>query len=404
MRIAIRRATLLDFSPKINSYSSFLLGSIVFNYPDTTSFAPQDAPRHHSQNSRERFPSFDSMASTGSFHLIANAPSQPSPSYRMSPRQQIHKQPPPVQLLPYAQRRKLMQEREKQGKERQPDTQQQQERQPYMQMPMYSMQPSPYGHPRPQMPYPMDSNQYGMPYMVPGPPPGVPMGPTGVPMGMGTMPMGPPVGMVPQQQAAVRPPSSGRSKTPPPGQQPSGSAASSITRQQDVKRKQHLHHSLPPSGLRGRASSTDSMEAPPPRPQRRDGGLPPPPPPPPPPQMNQYHTRTDSSGSISSIGSHGSRDASGMTTLTDRLGNDIAGYLQQETPETNMDMQQLPQQGSDGFFGFLTFSPSSKQSKGGMSVEEFHRRNQEFLQQSEQQRNQMQRAVRDSSPHRQYVL
>jgi hypothetical protein len=91
-----------------------------------------------------------------------------------------------------------------------------------------------------------------------------------------------------------------------------------------------------------------------------------------------------------------------MMTLTDRLGNDIAGYLQEETPAVAMNQQQLPQQ-TDGFFGFLNMSPRS-QSKTEMSVEEFHRQNQQFLQSSEQERARIQKAMRDSSPQRPYVL
>lgn len=90
-----------------------------------------------------------------------------------------------------------------------------------------------------------------------------------------------------------------------------------------------------------------------------------------------------------------------MVTLTDRLGNDIAGYLQEETPTGN----QKQQQQNDGFFGFLQLSPGSRrqQQQSGMSVEEFHRRNQQFLLSSEQERSRMQKAMRDSSPRRQYV-
>jgi len=300
-----------------------------------------------------------------------------------------------------------MQEREEQQKEQQPHQpeQQQQQRQPQMQMPTYPMQPSPYGLRQQQQqmpPYPMDPNQqYAMPYMMP--PPGTPMG------GMPPM-VAPPMNIAPPQQQqqnvpAARPPSSGR-RTPPPGPgQRSTIPAATKTRQHDTaKRKAQLHHSLPPSGLRGRASSTDSIEAPPPppRPQRRDGALPPPPPPPPP--MNQYHIRADSSGSISSIGSAGeSRGQSGMVTLTDRLGNEIAGYLQEETPTAAMGREQQSQQANDGFFGFLSLSPRSQQQQSGVSVEEFHRRNQQFLQSSEQERARMQKAIRDNSPRRQYV-
>jgi hypothetical protein len=92
-----------------------------------------------------------------------------------------------------------------------------------------------------------------------------------------------------------------------------------------------------------------------------------------------------------------------MMTLTDRLGNDIAGYLQEETPAAAM--QKQPQQ-NDGFFGFLSLSPRSQRhelQQGNMSVEEYHRRNQQFLQSSEQERQRLQKAMRDSSPHRQYV-
>jgi hypothetical protein len=94
-----------------------------------------------------------------------------------------------------------------------------------------------------------------------------------------------------------------------------------------------------------------------------------------------------------------------MTTLTDRLGNDIAGYLQEETPPAAMQKQMPPQQ-NDGFFSFLSLSPRSQRrqlQQGNVSVEEYHRRNQQFLQSSEQERQRIQKAMRDSSPHRQYV-
>jgi hypothetical protein len=81
-----------------------------------------------------------------------------------------------------------------------------------------------------------------------------------------------------------------------------------------------------------------------------------------------------------------------MVTLTDRLGNEIAGYLQEQTTPAPPE--------SGGFFGFLQFSPSSQ--RRGVTVEEFHQRNQEFLQQSEYARSK-QKALRDNSPHRQYV-
>jgi hypothetical protein len=89
-----------------------------------------------------------------------------------------------------------------------------------------------------------------------------------------------------------------------------------------------------------------------------------------------------------------------MVTLTDRLGNEIAGYLQEQTPAPP---------DSDGFFGFLHFSPASassqqqqQQQQRSVTVEQFHQRNQEFLQQSEYARSK-QKALRDNSPHRQYV-
>jgi hypothetical protein len=81
--------------------------------------------------------------------------------------------------------------------------------------------------------------------------------------------------------------------------------------------------------------------------------------------------------------------------LTDRLGNEIAGYLQEQIPAPEG-------QQNDGFFGFLQFSPSQEQRS--VTVEEFHQRNQEFLQQSEYARSKMQKAMRDNSPHRQYVI
>jgi hypothetical protein len=126
------------------------------------------------------------------------------------------------------------------------------------------------------------------------------------------------------------------------------------------------------------------------------------------------------------MGSNGSRGRGhqqqqhgGMvpTTLTDRLGNEIAGYLQEQNTTTTLPPPPPPPaKRKKGFFGFLHFTPhsssssSSKKHKhkqrggggGGVTVEEFHQRNQEFLQQSEYARSK-QKALRDNSPHRQYV-
>lgn len=96
-------------------------------------------------------------------------------------------------------------------------------------------------------------------------------------------------------------------------------------------------------------------------------------------------------------------------TLTDRLGKDIAGYLQEEESPA-MGSKEYNSQQQEGFFGnFFNLSPRSQQrvaANNDISAEEFHRRNQEFLQSSEQERHRMQKAmlIRDHSPRRQYVV
>ena len=163
---------------------------------------------------------------------------------------------------------------------------------------------------------------------------------------------------------------------------------------------------------RPRLSSADSATSGIPRPQRMQRQHTPPqeqpPPPPPPLPSHQYHIRTDSSGSLSSLGSTGSRGPG--FSLTDRLSVDIQDsfsqsirYVEAEaeypnrdpakhsssldrrtTTDSPNDQHRRRDSGGDVFSLFMW--PSSAQPRP-VTVEEFHQRNQEFLQRSEHERD-----------------
>lgn len=165
---------------------------------------------------------------------------------------------------------------------------------------------------------------------------------------------------------------------------------------------------LPPLS-RPRLSSADSGTGPP-RPQRVQRQRTPPtehPPPPPPPQTNQqYHVRTDSSGSVSSLGSTGSKGPGFF--FTDRFSGAIQGVLQSPSfdgselddprrhssivlsssdrqPSTEFIDQHTHSDPGGTVFGIFHW-PADSQTRP-VTVEEFHRRNQFFLQSPEGDRD-----------------
>ena len=165
---------------------------------------------------------------------------------------------------------------------------------------------------------------------------------------------------------------------------------------------------LPPLS-RPRLSSADSGTGPP-RPQRVQRQRTPPtehPPPPPPPQTNQqYHVRTDSSGSVSSLGSTGSKGPGFF--FTDRFSGAIQGVLQspsfdgselddprrhssivlsssERQPSTEFIDQHTHSDPGGTVFGIFHW-PADSQTRP-VTVEEFHRRNQFFLQSPEGDRD-----------------
>jgi hypothetical protein len=207
-------------------------------------------------------------------------------------------------------------------------------------------------------------------------------------------PSPPPYSVYPSPQTGDR-----RRQTPPKGPQfnatPSGAAAAP----------------RPPLS-RPRLSSADSATNGLPRPQRVQRQRTPPqeqpPPPPPPLPSHQYHIRTDSSGSLSSLGSTGSRGPG--FSLTDRLSVDIQDSFSQSSrydeaeaedpnrdaaryssssdrrPPTDSSNDQHRRRDSGGAV-FGLFNWQSPAQPRPVTVEEFHQRNQEFLQRSEHERD-----------------
>ena len=150
---------------------------------------------------------------------------------------------------------------------------------------------------------------------------------------------------------------------------------------------------------------------------------PPPPPPPPPPSQPLCHVRTDSTGSVSSLGSTGSKGP-GFSS-TDRLNGEIQGFLQSQncdgakviesrkdymkylaSSERQATAESHDQHRVDtGGIAFGNFNwPPSGYSRP-VTIEEFHQRNQVFLQRSglerdrDQVKYQQQQQQQPPQPH-----
>ena len=278
---------------------------------------------------RDRFPSFDSVGSSGSLQYVGKAkpPSKPTPPPANAPltMQQI-------QQLPYHERRKLLAQRRAEQEKQQQQLQQQQQQQP---TPLPGMPYGRPGMPPPQqippppqasrsernMPPPPPPQQVYSPYMMPPPPPpdmfyanspvmmqhplhsGQP--PYGRPPypGVPPPPVGPGYGNFPPGMPFY-PPGPGYPVPPPPPHMAAHRGGSPM--QTRPTAKDHLQTTGLPRGYTGgpalpgqdrkRSSSLDSSDDKDSN-RGRQRNVPPPPPPPP----AGGHVRVDSSGSLSSL-------------------------------------------------------------------------------------------------------
>jgi len=340
---------------------------------------PSPSPHQHRgahKHRKDRFPSFDSLGSTGSLAYVSSPRNSHLPAPQPTTPSQNTVKP---HLLPYHERRKLLQQR-KQGQQQQ-QQQQQQPARPKQPMAPYMQQPLPGDtggyHPH----HPMNvSIPSGQPmFMPPYPPMGMPPYPMHPPPQMppGGMQQYPPVPFQPLSSAPRQPPAAfvgQQSHQPlPPRFTNRGGAgggegaahASRASARAFVPRPPPQYRSLSDRSdggagkgdnlvphqqcvSRTRSSSLDSSDG-----DRAldPGNRPPPPPPGPPPPVLPAHVRRDSAGSVSSLGS---LDAS--------IGKD-EGRRNEESREHQQ--------------GFLSrLNPFSKPEP---SVGDFHRKNQEFL-------------------------
>jgi hypothetical protein len=375
--------------------------------------------------------SFDSAGSSGSIRYL------PGSSQKMPP------QPPPAsaqpnlsninpQMLPYHERRKLLQQRQKQQQQQNSNSQRPEPTPPRPDRPMPYMTPPPpqpadiqYYQPGPmqQQPYPgmhMPPPPGNFPYYPPQgmPPQGMPpqgMSPQGMPpqgmppqgmppqgmpphgmppqrmppqgmlMGMYPPPQGMPMGQYPpypmQPPGYPQPPQPGPRLSPyrPAGKTEQSSRPHPNTKASPRPRGQPQvppSSALPPSGLQrppsnlNSASRTGSLSLDSTTTHERDAGQPLPPrrskevPPPPPPLPPHYaHVRSDSTGSVSSLGS-----------MVNTEGEDD----RQDKKKQNMRMAET--KGSEGFFQRLNpWSPKAP------TIKDFHQKNQAFLKRHDRQ-------------------
>lgn len=84
--------------------------------------------------------------------------------------------------------------------------------------------------------------------------------------------------------------------------------------------------------------------------------------------------------------------------MTDQLGRDIKGFLQGGKKQDQYQQQEQPSKGN-GFFAGI-FGPERSPSPVNMSVEDYHNRNQAFLQKTAPQREYLAQKRRDPSPQR----
>ncbi|CAB9509282.1 expressed unknown protein [Seminavis robusta] len=397
-------------------------GSIVFNSKRNK----KPAPTHEAARGRERFPSFDSMASSGSLvrHVLPqhSTTSNPSPQTSRVTQQNMGRVNP--QMLPYDQRRKLMQMKQKQ-----------QQQQPQKQRDRSPPQPPRVMDPRFSNPYMMTPAEFHQPppnpYQINGmmvaPPQhfGYPMPPP-QPMHM-QMPFGAyppssprlhpyrspqqhhrhydPQSRAMQQQHLIMPPGKqpGRPYPPPPQQQqvppyPPPPQQHQVPPQTQQPQAQPQHSLPPKSNSRNSnnggqaatkdkhlpASSIDSSEqdpkarvTPPPAAAQstqtdpssssnNNGGTGVPPPPPPPP-VPPHHVRAESSGSVSSLGSQGS----------------VFGYVATQHEDNPRHPKGQRSGGRSDFLKMLNpFSTEKRQHSPKLTASDFHKKNQAFLEQS----------------------
>jgi hypothetical protein len=321
------------------------VNSIISAYTATAGpITPQGSydaasPRLQGQQ-HNRFPSFDSVASTGSFQVLSVAPS-PDGSL-----------PTPV-MLPYAQRRKLQQKRQQQQQQftQQNASQPQHQEHDTRQNPLSQGKSLTHhlgdamvaetGH---AALTPMDYDQHQQHMQPPQPYPFMHA-------------QGPP-----HQQQTL----------PPSGYRPSqGRQAQKLETIQSASSRPPNHRNYG-GNARGRTSSADSTspenERPSPFGTKPSEAAPPPPPP-------SYHLRTDSAGSISSMGSYGG----GPVT--------VDGFVDHEKGNSTV---------ARGFAGEIMSYLSPKTRPRTYSVEDFHEKNQTFLKNARRHQNSPQQS--GSSP------
>jgi hypothetical protein len=373
---------------------------------------------------RNRLASFDSAGSSGSIRYLPGGsqkmPPQPPPASAQPNLLNIN-----PQMLPYHERRKLMQQRQKQKQTSTPQRPEPTPPRPDRPMP-YMMPPQPadiqYYQPGPmqQQPYPgmhmpppppgnfpyyppQGMSPQGMPPqgmppqgMPPQgmPPQGMPpqgmapqgMSPQGMPMGMYPPPQGMPMGQYPpypmQPPGYPQPPQLGPRLSP---YRTTGKTEQSSRPHPNTKASPRSRghqpqvlpsSSLPPSGIQRPLSNINSVsrtsnlsfdstatpekDAGQPLPQRRSKDVPPPPPPLPP---NYAHVRSDSTGSVSSLGS-----------VVNTEGEDDRQDKKKQDPRPGKT------KGSEGFFQRMNpWSPKKP------TVKDFHQKSQAFLKRHDRQ-------------------
>lgn len=345
-------------------------GSIVFN----------NSNQKKQVTSRERFPSFDSMGSSGS--VVRHAPqhrNQTSPQSLKVTQQNLEQVNP--QMLPYDQRRKLMK-----LKKQQQQQQQQIQRDPsqpqlcrtdgrYAGGMQYMMSPLEVNHHQQQPPnhhfngIPISTPPHSPQHFVCHIQPHLPLAayPNHPNYVSKAARLGPYRAQPPRLDSNRPPPGlkpSARRQSPP---QPQTPPLHSLPRGPPRLGSQHqnsgarrpLTNSLDSSDqelarMRNPATTQSNQSGP-------SNGNAPPPPPPPPPLAPPIHVRAESNGSVSSLGSQGS----------------VFGFfLGAKSPNSNDDNRKAT------FLNMLNpFSPKTRERRQ-FSPHEFHLKNQDFLKKS----------------------
>lgn len=353
------------FSPSFYDESDVSDGSIVFqrSYENLTSLPhqgsmppklPQPPPP-----ARERFPSFDSVGSSGSVQYVqpgSRLPPPPPPAFHSAAR------PGPTMIgqLPYHERRKLMAERAKQQQQGAPAPTMPHHIPPMHIHPEQGYYGPPQHMPFPPNPYPPVSPSSGQPQYAPYP----------QPMGMFPPQQQPPYPQQPSRlspyrplgKSGERPPSKGPNRPPAPGY-----ASGPLPPRGHVPRQSWNNGGGSLGGGGTRSSSFDSSDEQRAAPRKEA-------PPPPPPVPPNFHVRSDSLGSVSSLGS------------LDRLS-------------TNDEEDEA--ESKKGFFQRLAagWGPSKESS-----VQDYHRRNQDFLRRASWEKLKQEKATSPMQAQHRYVL